>query len=434
MIFVSSLKYSKMKKIILSAMLIILSASFLSAQGLLNKIKNKVKNTVENRTVNNVDKKVNKAIDEIEGKNNPATSNKQPTASPATEEGNSLASYSKYDFVPGDTILYAEDFAAEAIGELPVNWNTNGKGEVVTLNNFGGNWLKLGERSVFLSANTKEFTKNFTIEFDVIFQLSNTGQYWPRVSFGFLSSGELSPNDNALVKQYNRYQSSRISYSPKEDGGYWDFNSELNGGNYIKGSMVRTPLMKNNFNKIVHMSMQVQGKRIRIWLNGEKLYDMPSAIAEQFSSNQLFMEMGPIPDPRFAYYISHIKIATGLPDTRHKLIEEGKFSTTGILFDVNSATIKPESNGVLKEIADALTKFPDFKVKIIGHTDSDGSDAPNLTLSDKRAAAVKEALTKDFGIDESRMITEGKGEKEPVADNKTKEGKMQNRRVEFVKN
>lgn len=420
-----------MKKIILVVLLVASSMAMTRAQGLLGKIKNRVKNTVENRTVNNVDKKVNKTIDEIEGKN--TSSDKSAEKTVPAEGSNRLASYTKYDFVPGDTVLYAEDFATENIGELPVGWNTNGKGEVVTLNNFGGNWLKLGERSVFLSANKKEFTKNFTIEFDVIFQLSNTGQYWPRVGFGFLSSGELAPNDNELVKQYNRYHSSRITYSPNLDGGYWNFNSDLNGGNYIKGSMVRTSFMKDYLNKPVHMAMQVQGKRLRIWVNGEKLYDLPSAVAEQFPSNQLFIDMGPIPDPRFAYYISNIKVATGLPDTRHKLIEEGKFSTTGILFDVNSATIKPESNGVLKEIADVLKKYPDFKVKIIGHTDSDGSDASNHTLSQKRAAAVKNALTKDFGIDESRMVTDGKGEAEPVGDNKTKEGKMQNRRVEFVK-
>ncbi len=419
-----------MKKIVLSVMLVSLSASILSAQGLLNKIKNKVKNTVENRTVNNIDKKVNKTLDEIEGKNIPSD---KSTGQTASEEENSLSSYSKYDFVPGDTVLYAEDFATENIGELPVGWNTNGKGEVVTLNNFGGNWLKLGERSVFLSANNKEFTKNFTIECDLIFQLENAGPWWPRLSIGFLSSGELTPDDNSFLVQYSKYQSSRIHYTARLDGGSWDLSSELNGGGYVKGSTVKTPSLKNNFNKIAHMAMQVQGKRLRIWLNGEKLYDMPSAVAEQFPSNQFFIEMSPISDPRYAYYISNIKIATGLSDTRHKLIEEGKFSTTGILFDVNSATIKPESNGVLKEIADVLTKFPDFKVKIIGHTDGDGSEASNLTLSQKRATAVKDALTKDFGIDESRMVTDGKGEAEPVGDNRTKEGKMQNRRVEFLK-
>jgi outer membrane protein OmpA-like peptidoglycan-associated protein len=427
-----------MQKITLSMMLVVLSASLLSAQGIINKITNRVQTTVENRTIAKVDKDVNKAIDAAEGKNTSATTTGQQKQNSATtsetEKSPALSSYTKYDFVPGDTVLYAEDFAAEAIGELPVGWNTNGKAEVVTLNNFEGNWLKLGERSIFLSANKKTFSKNFTIECDLIFQLSNTGQYWPRVSFGFLSSGELSATDNVLLQGYNRYQSSRITYSPKEDGGYWDLNSDFKGGTYVKGSMVRTPAMKNYLNKIVHMAMQVQGKRLRIWVNGEKLYDLPSAVAEQYPGNQFFIDMGPIPDPRFAYYISNIKVATGLPDARHKLIEEGKFSTTGILFDVNSAAIKPESNGVLKEIADALTKFPDFKVKIIGHTDSDGSDAANFTLSQKRAAAVKEALTKDFDIEETRMSTDGKGEKIPVADNKTKEGKMQNRRVEFVKN
>jgi outer membrane protein OmpA-like peptidoglycan-associated protein len=250
---------------------------------------------------------------------------------------------------------------------------------------------------------------------------------------GFLSSGELAPDDNALVAQCNRYQSSRIYYNAKEDGGYWNLYSELKGGSYVNGSMVKTPDLKNYFNKIVHISMQVQGKRLRMWMNGEKLYDLPSAIADQFPTNQIFFEMSPISDPRYAYYVSNIKIATGLPLTQKKLVEVGNFSTTGILFDVNSATIKPESYGTLKEIADVLKKYPDYKVKIIGHTDSDGSDAFNLTLSQKRAAAVKDALANDFGMDASRMVTDGKGESMPVADNKTKEGKMQNRRVEFVK-
>jgi outer membrane protein OmpA-like peptidoglycan-associated protein len=151
--------------------------------------------------------------------------------------------------------------------------------------------------------------------------------------------------------------------------------------------------------------------------------------------NQLFFEVSHTnyPEDQYGVYVGNIKIATGKPDTRHKLVEEGKFSTTGILFDVNAATIKPESNGVLKELADVLIKYPDLKIKIIGHTDSDGSDAANLELSKKRAAAVATALSQDFNIDASRMQTDGKGEAEAVADNKTKEGKAQNRRVEFIK-
>ena len=88
---------------------------------------------------------------------------------------------------------------------------------------------------------------------------------------------------------------------------------------------------------------------------------------------------------------------------------------------------------MLKEISEVLKKYPEIKVNIVGHTDSDGSDAANLELSKKRAAAVKDALAKDFGIDASRMNSDGKGETVPVADNKTKEAKAQNRRVEFIK-
>ena len=88
---------------------------------------------------------------------------------------------------------------------------------------------------------------------------------------------------------------------------------------------------------------------------------------------------------------------------------------------------------MLNEISKAIKEHAGFKVKVIGHTDSDGSDATNLALSQKRAESVKQALVKDYGIDESQITTDGKGESNPVADNKTKEGKAANRRVEFIK-
>jgi len=72
-------------------------------------------------------------------------------------------------------------------------------------------------------------------------------------------------------------------------------------------------------------------------------------------------------------------------------------------------------------------------VRVIGHTDSDGNAASNLDLSKRRAAAVKASLSKDFGIDGSRIETDGKGQTEPLAPNNTSEGKAKNRRVEFIK-
>ena len=107
--------------------------------------------------------------------------------------------------------------------------------------------------------------------------------------------------------------------------------------------------------------------------------------------------------------------------------------TYGITFDVNKADIKPESYGTLKSIADVLTENPGVKVKITGHTDSDGDDARNLDLSKRRAESVKNELNAKFGIDASRLTTEGAGETKPVAPNDTPENKAKNRRVEFLK-
>jgi outer membrane protein OmpA-like peptidoglycan-associated protein len=132
-------------------------------------------------------------------------------------------------------------------------------------------------------------------------------------------------------------------------------------------------------------------------------------------------------------YLSNLRIAVGAPDTRSKLITEGKFVTRGILFDVNKATIKPESYGTLKDIAAVLKENPSVRVRIIGHTDSDGDDASNLALSKKRAEAVKVSLGSEFGVDTSRMEIDGKGESQPSEPNTTPQGKANNRWVEFIK-
>jgi len=100
---------------------------------------------------------------------------------------------------------------------------------------------------------------------------------------------------------------------------------------------------------------------------------------------------------------------------------------------VASDQIKAPSYGALQDIAATLTANPAIHVKIVGHTDSDGEDAANLELSQKRAQAVKAMLVATFNIDAARLTTEGKGETQPIDNNTTSEGKANNRRVEFIK-
>ncbi|HEX5669212.1 MAG TPA: OmpA family protein, partial [Chitinophagaceae bacterium] len=345
-------------------------------------------------------------------------------------------SYVKFDFIPGDQIIYFNDFAAETPGELPIGWNSNGNGAVVTISGLDGNWVQMYKDAVYLTDNKENFSEDLTVEFDLLMRRSNPKEAFPQFAFGVLASGDEAPGSNLLLKTYKKFFCTELKIQPSDyNGSHMHLETFEKYDGYLKTDVKKYGTLENFFNKPVHISMQVQKERLRIWINENKMYDLPKAIAAGTTLNQLFflVKGNGGNDDEVGYNISNIKIAKGLPDSRHKLIDEGKFTTTGILFDVNSANIKPESSGVLKDIADVLTKHATIKVKIIGHTDADGSEQANTELSRKRAAAVKMALAKDHAISEDRMETDGKGESVPVGDNKTKEGKAQNRRVEFIK-
>jgi outer membrane protein OmpA-like peptidoglycan-associated protein len=102
----------------------------------------------------------------------------------------------------------------------------------------------------------------------------------------------------------------------------------------------------------------------------------------------------------------------------------------GVNFDVNKATLKPESEARLQKTLTTLKTYSDISVLISGHTDSDGDAKKNQKLSEERAETVKAWFVKN-GIDAKRIETKGYGEEKPIADNKTKEGKAKNRRIEI---
>jgi OmpA-OmpF porin, OOP family len=192
------------------------------------------------------------------------------------------------------------------------------------------------------------------------------------------------------------------------------------------------PEILNDKNNPVHISVWRQKERVRVYANQEKIWDIPKGLAKEAKLNAIVFYV-PYVETKTQHYIGNLRLAVGAPDTRNKLLTDGKWITHGILFDVNSASIKSDSYGTLKEIANVLKENADVKVKIIGHTDSDGNDASNLELSKQRAASVKSILAKEFGIDESRIQTDGMGESKPIEKNDTPAGKANNRRVEFIK-
>jgi len=152
----------------------------------------------------------------------------------------------------------------------------------------------------------------------------------------------------------------------------------------------------------------------------------PLAISLQGSTYD-FSQTGDYPT-----MIKNIRIAEGAVQLYDRFLTDGKIVANGIKFDSGKATLKPESMGVINEIAKLMKEHPEINFSIEGHTDSDGDAQFNINLSDQRANAVMNELIAQ-GIESKRMVSKGFGEDVPVADNGTPEGKANNRRVEFVK-
>ena len=105
----------------------------------------------------------------------------------------------------------------------------------------------------------------------------------------------------------------------------------------------------------------------------------------------------------------------------------------GILFDTDSATIKPDSAPVLAEIAKLLQSRPSLNILVVGHTDNQGAFEYNMNLSGQRSNSVATYLAAQHGIDQGRMRSAGVGFLAPVSTNDTPAGRAKNRRVELVK-
>jgi len=124
--------------------------------------------------------------------------------------------------------------------------------------------------------------------------------------------------------------------------------------------------------------------------------------------------------------------SSGVPTIERELAETKRAAVYGIYFDFNQATIRPQSDLVLKEIAESMKRHPEWKLTVEGHTDNIGNDAANRELSQKRADAVKTALVMHYGVSKDRLTTAGYGASVPKESNATLEGRAQNRRVELT--
>ncbi|MBK0382579.1 OmpA family protein [Pedobacter sp. SD-b] len=449
-----------MKKFNLLFMLfaiIICTSSTFAQETFKQKLERKLKEAKEQKIDKTIDKALGKSEEKLdkgvngvlEGKDkskkdrslnsegnldNNAVNDKENVTNTQNKQSVRISATSKFDFIPGEKVLYYDDFSTTSIGDFPHGWNTNSSAEIVKLTGSEDKWLFMTKDGYFQPIMVTDMPENFTLEFNLFnrYRSNNILNYHFILAASDNPKKDLSEGDMTNMFRFNWAGCiGEAGFYTNENGEKTNENASLN----IKGLMGGG----DNFETPVNAKISIwrQKTRLRIYVNDAKVLDLPQALDPKlrynvfkFGSNYMNYSDN---EKKDEFMVSNLRYSIGAPDTRSRLITEGKLVTRGILFDVNSDQIKPESNGVLKEIAAVLQENPTVKVKIIGHTDSDGDAALNLDLSKRRATAVKAALTDIFGISGDRFMTDGKGAAEPTDPNTTIQGKANNRRVEFIK-
>jgi OmpA-OmpF porin, OOP family len=339
-------------------------------------------------------------------------------ASAATRPGE--GAWANYDFVPGERVLFAEDFTRDRVGNFPQRLEfVQGNAEVVEWQ--GRRWLRTNEYTVFTVPLPEMLPERFTVEYELLVPWGRSGIYFEEPGRGYHQYGA---DDRAT---------SSTIVSGSEAGVYLGGSRGVHSTVDPRGAVAgfEFPEGSRLTSRPYHVRLQVDGRYIKMYLGEKRVANFPNGNFGR--PNFVVFEFDGQPEAADGPMITNISINAGGMRMYDALVANGRVTTQGILFDTGSDRLRPESTPTLKEIGEMLRAHPDLRLRIEGHTDNVGQAAANQTLSQKRAESVRQHLVQNFGVVESRLEAQGFGPGRPAATNDTPEGRQQNRRVELVK-
>ena len=371
------------------------------------KIKDKIKKEVEKKTEDKSDKE-DAASDSSSAD---AVSSDPTKAKPAGSAGGTTTSedmtlYTKFDFVPGDKVIFFDDFSSDELGEFPHRWNLD-KG-VFEVAKQGQDMVVVSTQTGFGSIRPRipdaPLPPKYTVEFDFYGNDSQDYNQW-YCFFWVDAKGEdigdftvYQDGTTRLRLQYNNVADKKL-----------DVSSVATGLHSVKIMATKTS--------------------IKVYCGQERVSNVPKL--DDFAA--VGFRLGVTPYNNKPCILSSFRYAEGGKTLREQLDETGKIVTHGILFDSGSEKIKAESYKTLADIGQLLTENLVLRLSIEGYTDSDGADDYNMELSHKRANSVKTYLVDTYKIAGERLEAKGWGESKAIDTNDTPEGKANNRRVELLK-
>ena len=367
---------------------------------------------------------------EAGGNNAQQAAGNQQQAAPK-ENARAISEWNKFDFVPGDEVIFYDQLDGEQLGEFPSKWELlEGEAEIQKLNGENVIAIMNNARIMPLMESTWNYLPDvYTIEFDYYEFLEKDGE-----DYGELIIKIMPTEERNLY--YSSWEINILNYITENNHSYWKDDSKDIRTTFAeeaittgKGISNTNHLDKVEFNKWHHISISVNKRAVKIYYDETRVLNVPNY---KNPNSGYFGFHYCCAETQYPAYIKNVRIAKGAVPLYDRMVTDGKFITYGITFDVGKAVIKPESMGEINRIVQLMNENPELKFEVQGHTDATGNAASNQTLSEKRAQAIVAKLV-EMGISADRLTAVGKGQTSPIADNSTDEGRAKNRRVEFVK-
>jgi outer membrane protein OmpA-like peptidoglycan-associated protein len=332
-------------------------------------------------------------------------------ASPAATLRPGEGAWANYDFVPGDRILFAEDFTADRVGNFPRRLTLE-KGTFEVVEWSGRRWLRSSNEGEFTVTLPQALPERWTMEFEVmlpsngiyIYPGPDTDQYGGSVQAIHLAYSDVHVNVPGKAVS---------SVDPRVEFG----EDIVPDDTYLS--------------RPFHVRVQADGAYMKVYLDEKRLANVPNVGRFMGNALHFYFRENTANGTVFAPLLTALTINAGGAELYDALMAGGRLAVPGIYFDTGSDRIRPESSGTLAEIQQMLTDHKDLRLTVEGHTDNVGVPATNQALSERRAAAVVTYLT-GRGVDASRLRSAGFGDTKPTAPNDSAEGRQKNRRVELV--
>ena len=352
-------------------------------------------------------KKVEDSANKAAGKTD-AAGEKAGDASTTASGGNASAPTdkvsqvsTKFDYIPGDSVIFLDDFTQDDLGEFPHQWSL-AQGNFETAELQGERWLRgvSNDGRIRLKLPiTGSFPELWTLEFDILGQ---------------------EPMDQAFTVRALG-DDEKYAWEATFPGGS---NAVFRSGSIFSS----TPLENGTVPGRHHLSFMARGKTIKAYIDRQRFASVPEIEASAGPPQAIEIRMFASSKPM----ITNVRFALG-PKPAKDLLASGKLVTHGINFATGSDVVLPDSAPILRQVAAWMTANPQARLKVTGHTDNAGSPASNLDLSKRRAASVARVLAGELGVAADRFETDGKGDTQAMASNAQAEGRAMNRRVEFAR-